>query len=121
MKTEGFSGFWGSSGSTSVSFSRSRSRVRAALWGLLGIPFFSSGARGEGRVMPVTTRPEEGRFQAVKTSDPPPAQVQAKRINGNMPTYYLLGFPGGSVGKELPTMQETRIQSLGPEDPLHLP
>ena len=71
--------------------------------------------------MPVTTRPEEGRFQAVKTSDPPPAQVQAKRINGNMPTYYLLGFPGGSVGKELPTIQETRIQSLGPEDPLHLP
>ena len=71
--------------------------------------------------MPVTTRPEEGRFQAVKTSDPPPAQVQAKRINGNMPTYYLLGFPGGSVGKELPTKQETRIQSLGPEDPLHRP
>ena len=71
--------------------------------------------------MPVTTRPEEGRFQAVKMSDPPPVQVQAKRINGNTPTYYLLGFPGGSVGKELPTMQETQIQSLGPEDPLDLP
>lgn len=54
MKTEGFPGFWGSSGSISVSFSGSRSRVSAALWGLLGIPFFSSGARGEGRVMPVT-------------------------------------------------------------------
>ena len=31
---------------------------------------------------------------------------------------FLLGFPGGSVVKYLPAMQETQIQSLGREDPL---
>ena len=30
----------------------------------------------------------------------------------------ILGFPGGSVVKNLPAMQETRVQSLGQEDPL---
>ena len=30
---------------------------------------------------------------------------------------FLLGFPGGSVVKNLPAMQETQIQSLGWEDP----
>ena len=30
----------------------------------------------------------------------------------------LMGFPGGSVVKNLPAMQETRVQSLGQEDPL---
>ena len=29
-----------------------------------------------------------------------------------------LGFPGGSVVKNLPAMQETQVQSLGQEDPL---
>ena len=29
-----------------------------------------------------------------------------------------MGFPGGSVGKESPAMQETRVQTLGQEDPL---
>ena len=28
-----------------------------------------------------------------------------------------MGFPGGSDGKNLPTMQETRVPSLGWEDP----
>ena len=28
------------------------------------------------------------------------------------------GFPGGSVGKESPAIQETQVQSLGWEDPL---
>ena len=28
------------------------------------------------------------------------------------------GFPGGSVVKNLPIMQETQVQSLGQEDPL---
>ena len=28
------------------------------------------------------------------------------------------GFPGGSDGKDLPSMQETWVQSLGWEDPL---
>ena len=34
--------------------------------------------------------------------------------------YYLLkwGFPGGSVVKNLPVMQETWVRSLGWEDPL---
>ena len=30
----------------------------------------------------------------------------------------LLGFPGGSVVKNLPAMQKTWVQSLGQEDPL---
>ena len=29
-----------------------------------------------------------------------------------------MGFPGGSVIKNLPMMQETQVQSLGQEDPL---
>ena len=29
-----------------------------------------------------------------------------------------LGFPGGSVVKNLPAMQETQVQSLGQKDPL---
>ena len=29
-----------------------------------------------------------------------------------------MGFPGGSVVKYMPTMQETQIQSLGQDDPL---
>ena len=30
----------------------------------------------------------------------------------------ILGFPGGSVVKDLPAMQEMRVQSLGQEDAL---
>ena len=30
----------------------------------------------------------------------------------------MSGFPGGSVVKNLPTMQEAQAQSLGEEDPL---
>ena len=29
-----------------------------------------------------------------------------------------MGFPGGSAVKNLPAVQETRVQSLGGEDPL---
>ena len=32
--------------------------------------------------------------------------------------YRLWGFPGGSVIKNLPAIQETNVQSLGQEDPL---
>ena len=32
--------------------------------------------------------------------------------------YTFWGFPGGSVGKESPAMQETWVRSLGQEDPL---
>ena len=32
--------------------------------------------------------------------------------------YAYVGFPGDSVGKEPPSMQEMRVQSLGWEDPL---
>lgn len=66
MKTEGVPGFWGSSGSISGSFSGSRSRGRAAFWGLLGILFFSSGTRGKGGVMPGTHACEN---QTIETSD----------------------------------------------------
>ena len=30
----------------------------------------------------------------------------------------ILGFPGGSLVKNLPAVQETRVRSLGWEDPL---
>ena len=30
----------------------------------------------------------------------------------------IMGFPGSSVAKNLPTMQGTQVRSLGPEDPL---
>ena len=30
----------------------------------------------------------------------------------------IWGFPGGSVVKNLPAIQESRVQSLGQEDPL---
>ena len=33
-------------------------------------------------------------------------------------TKIITGFPGGSVVKNLPAMQETYIRSLGQEDPL---
>ena len=33
-------------------------------------------------------------------------------------TSQVQGFPGGSVVKNLPAMQEMRVQSLGQEDPL---
>ena len=36
----------------------------------------------------------------------------------NLSLYYLMGFPSGSVVKNPPAMQETRVQSLGWEDPL---
>ena len=40
-------------------------------------------------------------------------------ISSYMDTSYIrLGFPGGSVVKSLPAMQETRVRSLGWEDPL---
>ena len=29
-----------------------------------------------------------------------------------------MGFPGGSVGKELPAMEKTHVRSLGQKDPL---
>ena len=34
-----------------------------------------------------------------------------------MPLKLNLGFPGGS-GESLPAVQETRVQFLGPEDPM---
>ena len=34
------------------------------------------------------------------------------------PLQSFLGFPGGSVVKKLPAMQETQVQSLDQEDPL---
>ena len=37
------------------------------------------------------------------------------RLNNNV---HVTGIPGGSVVKNLPAMQETRVQSLGREDPL---
>ena len=33
-------------------------------------------------------------------------------------TFFTLGFPGDSDGKESPAVQETQVWSLGREDPL---
>ena len=30
----------------------------------------------------------------------------------------VMGFPGGSAGKESPALQESQVQSLGEKDPL---
>ena len=38
--------------------------------------------------------------------------------NGFHHFYSILGFPGGSVVKNLPAMQEMQVQPLGQEDPL---
>ena len=43
--------------------------------------------------------------------------VFTTRPSGKSHFDWLLGFPGGSDGKES-ALQETRIQSLGQEDPL---
>ena len=50
-------------------------------------------------------------------------QVQMCSLGGDKPHFaepYLfnVGFPGGSVVKNLPPMQETWVQSLSWEDPL---
>ena len=37
---------------------------------------------------------------------------------GEAPSDSVASFPGGSVVKNLPAMQETRVRSLGGEDPL---
>ena len=56
-----------------------------------------------------------------------PAHIPLKYMNYSNPkclvdfTVYLkrtMGFPGSSVIKNLLAMQETRVQSLGLEDPL---
>ena len=41
---------------------------------------------------------------------------QIENLSGNI--VHLQGFPGGSVVKNLPAMQETPVQSLCWEDPL---
>ena len=42
------------------------------------------------------------------------------KYNNNIKLWYVYcrGFPGGSVLKNLPVIQETRVQTLGQEDPL---
>ena len=36
----------------------------------------------------------------------------------NTPFHTIMGFPSGSVVKNLPVRQEMRVRSLGQEDPL---
>ena len=43
-------------------------------------------------------------------------EIKNKHLHLPLVTYS--GFPGGSVIKNLPAMQEMQVQSLGPEDPL---
>ena len=40
------------------------------------------------------------------------------KIGNSVVVESRLAFPGGSVAKNLPVMQETQVQSLGREDPL---
>ena len=44
--------------------------------------------------------------------------LNVKEIQNRGDIRLYMGFPGGSAGKELPAMQETRLLSLGWEDPL---
>ena len=46
------------------------------------------------------------------------APVPERLLHLSAPISPYQGFPGGSVVKRLPPMQETRVQSLGREDPL---
>ena len=39
-------------------------------------------------------------------------------IQKNTAVFPLLGFPGGSIVKNLPTIRVTQVQSLGQKDPL---
>ena len=41
-----------------------------------------------------------------------------KTINSNLVSLHLYGFLGGAEVKASASMQETRVQSLGQEDPL---
>ena len=45
-------------------------------------------------------------------------KLKDRKMNDLLSAKKLLGFPGGSVVKKLPTIQETQIWSLGWEDPL---
>ena len=45
----------------------------------------------------------------------PPASITPKA--GALSALLSVSFPGGSDGKNLPAVQETRLQSLGREDP----
>ena len=44
--------------------------------------------------------------------------ILTSTIYGSFYHFFHMGFPGGSVVKNLPVMQETWVQSLGWEDPL---
>ena len=44
--------------------------------------------------------------------------VQEVLVSPETSSLNLMGFPGGSAVKNLPVMQETRVPSLGQEDPL---
>ena len=46
----------------------------------------------------------------------PPASITPN--SGALLALLPVSFPGGSDGKNLPAVQETRLQSLGREDPL---
>ena len=39
-------------------------------------------------------------------------------VNDLSKVSYIIGFPGGSVVKNFPVMQEMQVRSLGQEDPL---
>ena len=43
--------------------------------------------------------------------------TEQQQEEGHLPLWRL-GFPGGSVAKNPPVMQETQVQSLSQEDPL---
>ena len=58
---------------------------------------------------------EEGREGAEGLNEPLDSALSHLSVD---PFYMLLGFPGGSVVKNLPVMREMQVQPLGREDPL---
>ena len=68
------------------------------------------------RFCPVSTRIQGGFPLIFLIMSSLPSEKRSYQINKY--ACFKLSFPGGWVGKNVPVMQEVRVQSLGQEDPL---
>ena len=85
------------------------------------LPFhFSLSCIGEGNGNPLQCscleNPRDGGAWWAAVSGVAQSQTRLKRLSSS--SKGTLGFPGGSVVKNLPAIQEMRVRSLGQEDPL---
>ena len=67
---------------------------------------------------PQQEKPPQREACALQLESSPALCNQKKAREAAKTQYNHIDFPGGSEVKRLPTMQETRVQSLGWEDPL---